>query len=62
MEVVGNDRDPVSYAFQRGDKRVSDRFILFFPNQTFEDYPALYKVLAAFYESLRLIRKLLLQL
>ena len=58
MEVVGNDRDPVSYAFQRGDKRVSDRFILFFPNQTFEDYPALYKVLAAFYESLRLIRKL----
>ena len=28
------------------------------PEQTFEDYSALYKVLAAFYESLRLIREL----
>lgn len=55
MDVVGLDRDPVSDIYLP----LVVRWLIRNVKQRFEDYSALYKVLAAFYEALRFIRKFL---
>jgi cytochrome P450 len=55
MSVVGYDREPVRYTFFTYFALLSAA--MWVATQTIEDSGALYKVLAAFYEALRMFRE-----